>query len=63
MEQIYSSPELLPEQAEAIVHKLIDLLAYHGGLDNKAFSHLIFQLLTFFRKAFIQNQSIQCSSD
>lgn len=59
----YEGPRLSPRQAGALVHELIDLLAFHGGLANKPLAAVVVRLLPFFSMAYRQDQDIRCSSD
>lgn len=59
----YDDPLLSPEQAGALLHELIDLLASHGGMAHKALAHTVVRLLPFFSMACKGGHEIRTESD
>ncbi|BEU94431.1 hypothetical protein ACDW_01360 [Acidovorax sp. DW039] len=59
----YDDPRIPPAQAEGLVHELIDLLALHGGLANKALASPVIRLLPFFSRASRGGWDITTQSD
>ena len=62
-ENFYNSPRLSPQQANAVVHELIALLAANGGNTNKVLNSVVGRLLPFFSAACRNGHEIRCSSD
>lgn len=62
-DRFYDGPRLSSQQAGAIVHELIDLLASNGGAGNKQLASVVLRVLPFFSKAFRENAEVRCVSD
>jgi hypothetical protein len=59
--QFYDSRPIAPDDANAIVHELIMLLAANNA--DRALTQLIVRLLPFFSQAYRTQEPIRCSSD
>jgi hypothetical protein len=55
------SPQIVPDEANAIVHELIMLLAANHA--DRALTQLIVRLLPFFSQSYRTQEPILCSSD
>ena len=61
--QFYSSPKLLPEQSERIVHELIDFMSDPIHSTDSDIQRVVLRLLPFFSKAYRLNTIVRCASD
>ena len=61
--RFYSSFQLSPGQAGALVHELLCLLEEQDPPANKLLSALVLRLSRFFSAAFRSNQPIACAGD
>jgi len=59
----FNDPSISAEQAGALVHELIDLLAVNGGASNKPLVNVVVRLLPFFSTAYRNQQEVRCQSD
>ena len=59
----YDDPSQTAEQAGAVVHELIDLLAANGGMSNGALASVALRLMSFFSAAYRQGVEVKAVSD
>ncbi len=61
--RFYSSFQLTPSQANALIHELLSLLEEQDPAPNKPLSALVLRLSRFFSAASRSNQQIKCAGD